>query len=147
MKTRKRQIKSRPKRSLTQLGRRVTSFKGIETFPAPPNTRKVICTSDEMTAVCPVTGQPDWYVIRIVYIPNKLCVESKTLKLYIQSFRQHGQFVENLADTIAQRLFKELAPWGIKVTMTQKARGGVSIQSTAVLGDMTYWVGMEDYCE
>lgn len=111
----------------------MTRFTNLETFKAPKNVTRVICTSDEVTAVCPVTGQPDWYVVEIDYIPNELCVESKALKLYLQSFRNAGHFCEEFARIIAEGLQKALEANRIQVTVTQKPRGGISIKSTAVL--------------
>ncbi len=116
--------KARP--IIRALGRKVTDFKGFDTFPAPKGVSSVKCVSDEVTAVCPVTGQPDWYTVEIVYNPHKLCVESKTLKLYLQSFRNAGHFCENFSAIIAKDLQAALlCPVSVKVT--QKPRGGVAI--------------------
>ena len=126
--------RSLPKGSkISALGRKVMGFEGFDTFPTPAHVTKVSCVSDEITATCPVTSQPDWYVAEITYIPDKLCVESKTLKLFLQSFRNEGHFCEAFASIIAQALFKALRPYNITVTIRQKARGGVAIHSTAVL--------------
>jgi 7-cyano-7-deazaguanine reductase len=90
-------------------------------------------TSDELTAVCPVTGQPDLYVATIEYGPQALCVESKSLKLYLSGFRNEGHFCEALAvrirDDLAEAL--ELPPEKVRVTLEQKARGGISITATS----------------
>lgn len=117
---------------LTVLGRKVTKFTKLETFPTPEGIKRVICTSDEVTANCPVTGQPDWYVVEIDYTPMRLCVESKALKLYLQSFRNQGHFCEKLAQLIADKIFQTLTPHEVKVTITQKPRGGISIKATAI---------------
>jgi 7-cyano-7-deazaguanine reductase len=86
-------------------------------------------TSDELTAVCPVTGQPDLYVVTIEFWPDKLCLESKSLKLYLSTFRNEGAFCEALAvrilDDVAGAL--ELPPDKVQVTLEQKARGGITI--------------------
>ena len=89
------------KKRFKALGSKVTKFTRLETFPAPKGVRRVTCTSDEVTALCPVTGQPDWYVVEILYGPNRLCVESKSLKLFLQSFRQEGHFCEEFSRIIA----------------------------------------------
>src|SRR5579875_1849546 len=69
---------------------------GLETFPNPGVTR-VAMESDELTAVCPITGQPDLYRATIEYEPDALCIESKSLKLYLMRFRNEGCFGEALA--------------------------------------------------
>src|SRR6266566_6729397 len=71
-------------------------YGGLETF-ANPGVAQVEMTSDELTAVCPVTGQPDLYVATIEYWPGDLCIESKSLKLYLSSYRNEGHFCEALA--------------------------------------------------
>ena len=107
-------------------------FAGIETFPNP-GVSHVDMTSDELTAICPVTGQPDLYVATIEYWPGPLCIESKSLKLYLSSFRNEGAFAEALAvkirDDAAQAL--QLAADKVRVTLRQKARGGITITATA----------------
>jgi 7-cyano-7-deazaguanine reductase len=105
---------------------------GLETFPNPGVSR-VEMVSDELTAVCPVTGQPDLYVATIEYEPGPLCLESKSLKLYLSAFRNEGAFCEALAvkirDDVAEVL--ELSPEKVRVTLEQKARGGITITATA----------------
>ena len=73
-------------------------YAGLETF-ANPGVAHVEMTSDELTAMCPVTGQPDLYVARIEYWPAALCIESKSLKLYLNGYRNEGHFCEALAVT------------------------------------------------
>jgi 7-cyano-7-deazaguanine reductase len=103
-------------------------YAGLETFPNP-GVARVEMTSDELVAVCPITGQPDMYVAAIEYEPDGLCIESKSLKLYLASFRNEGAFCEALAvrirDDAAQAL--ELPPEKVRVTLRQKARGGITI--------------------
>jgi 7-cyano-7-deazaguanine reductase len=107
-------------------------YAGLETF-ANPGVSQVGLTSDELTAVCPITGQPDLYVATIEYTPGPLCLESKSLKLYLSSFRNQGAFCEALAvqirDDVAEAL--ELKPDAVRVTLRQKARGGITITATA----------------
>jgi 7-cyano-7-deazaguanine reductase len=90
-------------------------------------------TSDELTAVCPITSQPDLYVATIEYWPQTLCLESKSLKLYLSGFRNEGAFCEALAvrirDDVAEAL--QLPPDKVQVTLEQKARGGITITATS----------------
>jgi 7-cyano-7-deazaguanine reductase len=106
-------------------------YAGLETF-ANPGVSRVEMTSDELTAVCPVTGQPDLYVAAIEYWPSELCLESKSLKLYLNGYRSEGDFCEALAvrirNDVAQAL--RLEPDKVRVTLKQKARGGISITAT-----------------
>ena len=71
-------------------------YAGLETF-ANPGVSHVEMTSDELSAVCPVTGQPDLYIATIEYWPQGMCIESKSLKLYLNSYRNEGHFCEALA--------------------------------------------------
>jgi 7-cyano-7-deazaguanine reductase len=107
-------------------------YAGLETFPNP-GVSLVELESDELVAVCPITGQPDLYVATIEFEPERLCLESKSLKLYLSSFRNEGVFCEALAvrirDEVAQAL--ELGPERVTVTLVQKARGGITITATA----------------
>jgi 7-cyano-7-deazaguanine reductase len=121
------------KLNLKALGNKVTKFTKLDTFPKPKGVTQVTCRSDEVTAVCPVTGQPDWYVVLVYYRPNELCVESKSLKLYLQSFRQQGHFCENFSAIIAEKIFKTLKPFLTHVAVTQKPRGGIAIQARVTL--------------
>ena len=103
-------------------------YVGLETFPNP-GVSSVEMTSDELAAVCPVTGQPDLYVATIEYRPGALCLESKSLKLYLNGYRNERHFCEALAvkirDDVAQAL--ELPADGVSVSLVQKARGGITI--------------------
>jgi len=107
-------------------------YAGLETF-ANPGVSHVEMTSDELTAVCPVTGQPDLYTATIEYWPQSLCIESKSLKLYLSGYRNEGVFCEALAvkirDDVAAAL--ELPSDKVRVTLKQKARGGITITATS----------------
>ena len=85
------------------------AYAGLESFPNPGVTR-VEMTSDELTAVCPITAQPDLYTATISYRPKALCLESKSLKLYLASFRNEGVFGEALAVRIRGRRSSWHAP-------------------------------------
>ena len=108
------------------------NYAGLETFPNPGVSR-VELASDELVAVCPVTGQPDLYLASIDYSPTDRCLESKSLKLYLNRFRNEGHFCEALAvkirDDVAEAL--GLAPDDVTVTLEQKARGGITITAVA----------------
>ena len=107
-------------------------YAGLETFPNPGVSR-VEMTSDELAAICPVTGQPDLYVAVIDYAPQDLCIESKSLKLYLARFRNEGAFCEALTVTIRDDIAEalELSKDRVQVTLTQKARGGITIRATS----------------
>jgi 7-cyano-7-deazaguanine reductase len=106
----------------------------LEKFPAP-NVSEVEFESHELTALCPVTNQPDIYTIKISYVPNEFCVESKTLKLYLMSFRQMGIFGEGITSRIADDLFDAIQPKALKVETTQQIRGGLQMTSRAIRQD------------
>jgi 7-cyano-7-deazaguanine reductase len=107
-------------------------YAGLETFPNP-GVSHVSMTSDELVAVCPITGQPDFYTAAIEYWPQALCLESKSLKLYLATYRNEGVFCEALAvkirDEVAEIL--ELSGDKVRTVLTQKARGGITIVATA----------------
>lgn len=103
----------------------------LEAFPAPASVTSVEMRSDEVTAVCPITGQPDFYTVEIEYTPDASCIESKSLKLYLQSFRKEGMFCEELAARILGDVQAAVAPRSCTVAVMQKARGGITIRATA----------------
>ncbi len=107
-------------------------YAGLETFPNP-GVARVEMTSDELAAMCPVTGQPDLYVATIDYAPDALCLESKSLKLYLATFRNEGRFCEALAVTIRDDVATalDLPAARVQVTLRQKSRGGITITATA----------------
>ncbi len=88
----------------------------------------------EFTALCPITGQPDFAEIRIAYIPDEKLVESKSLKLYLFSFRNHGSFHEDCVNVIAKDLIRLLQPKYLEVTGYFLPRGGISIYPYANYG-------------
>jgi 7-cyano-7-deazaguanine reductase len=103
-------------------------YAGLETFENP-GVEEVEMDGDELTAVCPITGQPDLYRITIAYRPVSLCLESKSVKLYLNSFRNEGVFCEALAVRIRDDVASALAlpPDAVSVELEQKARGGITI--------------------
>jgi 7-cyano-7-deazaguanine reductase len=104
------------------------AYAGLESFPNP-GVETVELESDELVAICPITGQPDFYLTSIDYRPVGLCLESKSLKLYLMQFRNEGVFCEALAvrirDDVAAAL--ELPADRVHVALRQKARGGITI--------------------
>lgn len=87
---------------------------------------------DEFTSLCPKTGQPDHAKMEIIYVPNKKCVESKSLKLYLFSFRNTGEFHEDVCNRIANDLFSLLEPKYLRVYGDFAARGGIAIKPLIV---------------
>jgi 7-cyano-7-deazaguanine reductase len=116
--------------ALTLLGRASTQpSKNLETFPNHHSGRDYVVTlqSDEFTCVCPATGQPDFAQITIRYIPDQRIVESKSLKLYLWSFRNEGVFHEHVTNVILDDLVAALEPRWCQVTAEFAVRGGITI--------------------
>ena len=105
----------------------------VEAFPAPPTVTMVRFSTDEVTSLCPVTGQPDISGVVIEYAPDQLCIESKSLKLYLWSFRDRPVFAEALAAEIAAEVQSATRPHSVRVVVTQHARGGIVTEATAEL--------------
>ena len=108
------------------------AYAGLESFPNP-GVAKVELTSDELASLCPVTGQPDLYIATIEYQPDTRCLESKSLKLYLNEFRDQGVFCEALAVKIRDDVAEALAlpAERVRVTLRQKARGGITVTATS----------------
>ena len=108
----------------------------LETFENkhPDNDYWVLFNCPEFTSLCPITGQPDFAEIRIAYVPAKRMVESKSLKLYLFSFRNHGDFHEDCVNTIMKDLVKLMQPKYIEVKGIFTPRGGISIWPYANYG-------------
>ncbi len=115
---------------LTLLGRKVSQpVRKLETFPNQHPGRRYTVTliCPEFTCVCPVTGQPDFATITIRYIPDQRILESKSLKLYLWSYRQEGTFHEHVTNQILDDLVAALDPLSCHVTGAFNVRGGISI--------------------
>lgn len=106
----------------------------METFAAPEHCDRVRFLTDEVTSVCPITGQPDISSVVIDYVPKERCVESKSLKHYLWSFRNTPVFAEALAAEIAQEIMRATEAIGVRVVVTQHARGGIVTECTSELG-------------
>ncbi len=125
--------KARPK-NLTQLGHPVKQPDSPDeaVLETVPNSQVgvdyvVRFTAPEFTCLCPVTGQPDFAHLVIDYVPAKLLVESKSLKLYLGAFRNQGAFHEDTTISIARRLIKELKPKWLRIGGYWYPRGGMPI--------------------
>ena len=128
---------------LSQLGKKVAippspDEAKLETFPNPYPGKKYRVTFDchEFTSMCPVTGQPDFAQISIQYVPAKSCIESKSLKLYLGSFRNQGQFAETIVNRILEDLVAACRPRYCVVKGEFTPRGGIAIEVVAEHGDL-----------
>jgi 7-cyano-7-deazaguanine reductase len=99
----------------------------LETFvnPAPECDYTIRMTIPEFSCLCPKTGQPDFATLELEYVPNELCVELKSLKLYIWSFRDRGAFHEAVTNEILQDLVKTTAPRFMRLLAKFNVRGGI----------------------
>jgi 7-cyano-7-deazaguanine reductase len=116
-------------KGLTMLGKGSAPIKKMEVFPNHHPDRDYVVTlaTEEFTCLCPATGQPDFAKVTIRYIPDKSIVESKSLKLYLWSFREQGVFHEHVTNVILDDLVSVLSPRWCKVTAEFSVRGGISI--------------------
>ena len=105
----------------------------LETFKNehPDTNCRIVITAPEFTSLCPKTGQPDFATIIVEYTPQKLCIESKSFKLYLGSYRMHGEFHEDCTCRILKDLRNVLDPLWIKVKGDFKPRGGISFVPVA----------------
>lgn len=115
---------------LTLLGSR-KEFSGLETFPShsAPGDLTVSLHCSEFTCRCPLTGQPDWATIDIEYTPDEKIIESKSVKLYLETFRERGIFHEHLAKVICDDFVAALEPLGCWVEVQFNTRGGIAIKA------------------
>ncbi len=111
--------------------------KQLEVFDNPNPDRDYLIAFDcpEFTCLCPRTGQPDFATMRIRYVPNRLCVELKSLKLYLWSYRNEGAFHEAVTNRILDDLVAACAPRFIEVTGDFLVRGGIHTTVTARAGE------------
>ena len=114
---------------LTLLGKTTKPVRKLETFPNHNEKRDYVVTlqTEEFTCVCPKTGQPDFAKIKIQYIPDKKIIESKSLKLYLWSFRNEGVFHEHVTNIVLDDLVTALKPRWCKVSAEFAVRGGIGI--------------------
>ncbi|MDO8648186.1 MAG: preQ(1) synthase [Candidatus Peregrinibacteria bacterium] len=117
--------------ALTKLGANAKPGRTLEAFPNHASGKMEVtlhCT--EFTCICPLTKQPDFAEIDITYRPDKFVVESKSLKLYLESYRNVGVFHEHLAIDIAQDFVKFIEPLSVDITVRFNVRGGIAIDAT-----------------
>jgi 7-cyano-7-deazaguanine reductase len=102
--------------------------KNLEAFPNPKRERdyRIEMEIPEFTCLCPKTGQPDFASLQLEYIPDELCVELKSLKLYIWSYRNEGAFHEAVTNRIADDLVQAVQPRYLKLTALFNVRGGIT---------------------
>ena len=107
--------------------------KNLDVFanPHPDRDYTIEFSCPEFTSICPVTGQPDFGTIRIRYVPDQQCIELKSLKLYLWSFRQEGAYYEAVTNTILNDLVAACAPRRMTVVGEFNVRGGISAIVTA----------------
>lgn len=103
----------------------------LQTVPweHPGSDAVVEFSTDELTAFCPVTGQPDFYLLKLSYRPAERLLESKALKLYLWGFRERGAFAEDMAARILNDLVAACEPEAMTVDLTQKVRGGLELRT------------------
>ena len=99
----------------------------LATFPNPSPRREYVIRHEcpEYTALCPVTGQPDFGIIEVIYAPGKLCIELKSLKLYLWAFRDEGHFFEQVTNRILDDLVRACQPRWMTVIGRFNVRGGI----------------------
>jgi len=105
----------------------------LETFPNPHPRRDYTIqhVAPEFTSVCPKTGQPDFGTVRLTYVPDKTCVELKSYKFYLQSFRNTGIFYEDITNRILDDLVQALKPRSMTIVTEWTPRGGLHSVITA----------------
>ncbi len=101
----------------------------------PERDYEIEFTATEFTSVCPMTGQPDFGTIAITYVPDQKCIELRSFKFYLQSFRNQGIFYENVVNTILDDIVSAISPRFLEVTGEFNSRGGISARITATFGD------------
>jgi 7-cyano-7-deazaguanine reductase len=115
--------------ALTKLGKPSKPERTLEVFPnkAPANQMEVTIECTEFTCFCPLTKQPDFAKVFITYMPDEFIVESKSLKLYLESFREEGVFHEHLAVDIGRDFESMVKPLWVEVAVDFNIRGGIGI--------------------
>jgi 7-cyano-7-deazaguanine reductase len=117
-------------RTLSFTGPEAIDVAVLETFPYEGPTQEIVTETREFSAVCPYSGLPDFALLRITYTPSDRCIELKSLKYYVTSYRNVGIFQEHATARIAEDLFKVLAPQKLAVTTVYNTRGGFDTTCT-----------------
>lgn len=134
-------------KNLTKLGNKKTEYYEkpsidiLETFENQhkSNTYLIPFKCSEFTSLCPKTGQPDFARLEIIYVPDNLCIESKSLKLYLFSFRNQGEFHEDVINRIANDIWMKTKAKYLRIVGDFNVRGGISIKPLVV-----FWDGVSD---
>jgi 7-cyano-7-deazaguanine reductase len=107
--------------------------RALETFPNPQPERdyEIELTCPEFTCLCPRTGQPDFATFTIRYVPDRTCVELKSLKLYLWAFRDEGHFHEAVTNRVLDDLVAAVAPRRMSISADFRVRGGIQTRVTA----------------
>jgi 7-cyano-7-deazaguanine reductase len=111
-------------RSLPFVGPEHVDVAVLETFPYDGPAQEIVTTTDEFSAVCPYSGLPDFATLTVRYVPGASCIELKSLKYYVTSYRNVGIYQEHATARIAEDLFTVLAPRTITVETVYNVRGG-----------------------
>ena len=114
-------LKTLPKRKVTEPSKQLETFAS----PRPGRPFEIVFETEEFTCLCPMTGQPDFAHLRIRYQPDQLCVESKSLKLYLWSYRNEGAFHEAVTNRILDDLVAAVQPFWMQVEGDFLIRGGI----------------------
>ncbi|WBB97044.1 preQ(1) synthase [Solwaraspora sp. WMMA2080] len=118
--------------ALTKLGQaEAKPDRTLDTFPIADSSQEITIDCREFTCRCPITGQPDWATIRIDYRPGDRGVETKSLKLYLETFRDEGIFHEHLATKMRDDLVAALDPVFLKITVDFNVRGGIALAASS----------------
>ena len=120
-------------RSLPFVGPEHVDVAVLETFPYEGPAQEIVTSTDEFSAVCPYSGLPDFATLTVTYVPGTSCIELKSLKYYVTSYRNVGIFQEHATAKIAEDLFKVLSPARLTVETVYNVRGGVLTTCTVTL--------------
>jgi 7-cyano-7-deazaguanine reductase len=119
-----------PKRAVTKPSKTLETFES----PRPGRPFEIVFETEEFTCLCPMTGQPDFAKLKITYQPDQLCVESKSLKLYLWSYRNQGAFHETVTNQILDDLTDAVQPAWMRVEGDFLIRGGIRTTVAAEFG-------------
>ncbi len=120
-------------RSLPFVGPEHVDVAVLETFAYDGPAQEIVTSTDEFSAVCPYSGLPDFATLTVTYVPGKSCIELKSLKYYVTSYRNVGIFQEHATAKIAEDLFKVLSPARLTVETVYNVRGGFLTTCTVTL--------------
>jgi 7-cyano-7-deazaguanine reductase len=120
-------------RSLPFVGPEHVDVAVLETFPYEGPVQEIVTSTDEFSAVCPYSGLPDFATLTVTYVPGRACIELKSLKYYVTSYRNVGIFQEHATAKIAEDLFKVLSPARLTVETVYNVRGGFLTTCTVTL--------------